>query len=345
MWHGFRGHELTPGREFSHDFLVKRIFLGWQKSMVESATEWLWERRGDLFTMCIVVPTSQAGRRLCEALALRAQKDDTVVMGLNIVMPAYFLRVDDPATATGEMELVAWIEVLEQIRDWQPFGGAFPIAPGSGDPPGWSISLAQSLVDLRGSLQESGLLISDAARLMAGGEDAGRWSALAMLEAKVEKLLSEWSLQSKSSSLRKLRLSQSCVPLPPGCRQLVVAGVTDCAGVVAGQWQAYPETTVLMGAPESEWETMDLFGRPLVSWNDRPLGIPGHDGISGEVAIATDSRQLARQAVSMAAAAGLASDQIMLATCDPALGRDLVAAFSHAGWTVHDPAATSLRID
>jgi len=343
--HGFRGHELTSGRESSHDFHVKRIFLGWQQSMAESATEWLWERCGEISTMCIVVPTSQAGRRLREALSVRAQKDDTVVMGLNIVTPAYFLRIDDPATAAEEIELVAWIEVLEQVRDWQPLGGAFPIAPGIGDPPGWSISLAQSLVALRRSLQESGLLISDAARLMAGGEDGGRWSALALLEAKVEKLLSEWSLQSKSSSLRKLRLSQSCVPLPPGCRQLVVAGVTDCAGVVAGQWQAHAGTTVLMGAPESELENFDQFGRPLVSWNDRPLGIPGHEGISGEVAIATDSRQLARQAVSMAAAAGLASDQIMLATCDPALGRDLVAAFAHAGWAVHDPAATSLRID
>jgi hypothetical protein len=101
--HGFRGHELTSGRESSHDFHVKRIFLGWQQSMAESTTEWLWERCGEISTMCIVVPTSQAGRRLREALSVRAQKDDTVVMGLNIVTPAYFLRVDDPATAVPRM--------------------------------------------------------------------------------------------------------------------------------------------------------------------------------------------------------------------------------------------------
>jgi hypothetical protein len=59
---------------------VERIFLGWEKSMVQSAADWLWSRRDELSSMCIVVPTSQAGRRLQEALARHAEREDLAIL-------------------------------------------------------------------------------------------------------------------------------------------------------------------------------------------------------------------------------------------------------------------------
>jgi ATP-dependent helicase/nuclease subunit B len=324
---------------------VERIFLGWEKSMVQSAADWLWSRRDELSSMCIVVPTSQAGRRLQEALARHAEREDLAIFGLRTVTPAHFLRTEDPSIARDSIELVAWMEVLESITDWSPYAAAFPQSPALDEPAGWSLSLAQSLFQLRRNLQENALRIRDAARLMQGSIDAERWPALAALEDAVEKKIFAWAYQSRTQALRSRVIGKQLPPLPDGCTQLVIIGVTETSALVRAQWQLHAKVRILIAAPETEAEHFDEAGQPLLTWNERLQAFPGRDGVPGEVILTNDARQLAEAAVDAMAHSGLASDQVMLATCDSTLGQPLRQSFSRAGWEIYDPSGAPGTLD
>jgi len=319
---------------------MHRIFVGWNRPLAESAAEWLWERRDQLGTMCLVVPTAQAGRRLREAVAAHAAREKKAVLGLRTVTPAYFIKVHEPEMADDAIELLAWMEVLESIGDWSPYAAAFPHEWDEEEGKGWSRNLAQSLVALRYQLQEAGTLIRDAARRMSAHADAPRWQALVLLEQQVEALLRTWSLRSRSACLYD-RLTRDVAPhLPNDCTQLVLIGVTETTPLVAQLWQRLPTAIALIAAPAAEEESFDDLGFPAACWCQRAQEFPGRNGISGQVHVVTDLRQLAEKAVECIAVREHSSDQVMLATCDPSLGRPLAAALERAGWPVFDPSAS-----
>ena len=93
--------------------------------------------------MLVVVPTAQAGRLLREALAEAAGG----LLAPKVVTPGHFMRTEDAAPEA--IELLAWVEVLESIRDWSPYAAAFPLPPGEGEAPGWALGLAKSLTGVR----------------------------------------------------------------------------------------------------------------------------------------------------------------------------------------------------
>lgn len=321
---------------------MERIFVGWEKSIVESAAAWLWQRRAELATMCIVVPTSQAGRKLRDQLGDVARQQRKGLFGLRIVTPSFFLKRDDVAVAGEEVEVLAWMEVLEQITDWETYRAAFPQDPGESEEPGWSLALAQSLYSLRRHLQDAGLRIKDAAKRLIHHLDAGRWEALSQLEDRVEKKLYAWNFQSRSHLLRSIHIAQKSPILPEGCQQLVVVGVTDAPSLVTHLWQRLERATILIAAPESAQAEFDEVGRPSTRWNERIQHYPGREGIRGSVSICSEPRQLGEHAVAIVAGSSLPSDQVMLSTCDPLLGEPLVKSFARAGWQVYNPAASSV---
>ena len=49
--------------------MIERVFLGWDGPFLPRAADWLLERREALPGWLVVVPTSQGGRRLREAMA------------------------------------------------------------------------------------------------------------------------------------------------------------------------------------------------------------------------------------------------------------------------------------
>ena len=62
---------------------VERIFLGWQRSALESVTEYLWQQYAtdqvwELSDVAVVLPGARAGRRLSERLARRADDEGVV---------------------------------------------------------------------------------------------------------------------------------------------------------------------------------------------------------------------------------------------------------------------------
>ncbi|MFM2171643.1 MAG: hypothetical protein RI957_1872, partial [Verrucomicrobiota bacterium] len=319
---------------------MHRIFVGWDRPVVESAAEWLWARRDRIGTMCVVTPTAQAGRRLQDALAACAQRDETAVLGLRTVTPAFFIKVQEPDMADDAVELLAWMEVLEAIDDWSPYVAAFPHEWDVDEGKGWSRALAQSLMELRYHLQEAGCTIHDASQRMASHADAPRWQALAMLEKEVEALLRRWSLRSRSTCLQDRSATDSTPLLPNDCSQLVLVGVTETTPMVARLWQRMPTAIALVAAPQEEAERFDALGFPDLSWCQSKQEFPGRNDIEGQVHVVSDLRQLAEKTVECIAARGHSSDQVMLATCDPSLGRPIAGALERAGWSVFDPAAS-----
>ena len=187
--------------------MAERVFLGWDKPFLGSLVEWLMARREELPGLLVVVPTAQAGRRLREALAETAE----AVLAPKVVTPGHFLKTEE--AAPDAVELLAWVEVLESIRDWSPYEAVFPLPPGEGESPGWALGLAKSLAGLRTSLQENAMMLSDAARKMAITPEPERWDALARLEAKVEQQLDRWQWRSRSRLLSRVgyrRLPKTC---------------------------------------------------------------------------------------------------------------------------------------
>ncbi len=320
---------------------MHRIFVGWDRPVVETAAEWLWARRDQLGTMCVVTPTAQAGRRLQEAVADCAAREGKAVLGLRTVTPAFFIKGHEPDMADDTVELLAWMEVLESIDDWSPYVAAFPHEWDTDEGKGWSRGLAQSLMELRYHLQEAGSTILDASQRMQSHADAPRWQALAMLEKEVEALLRRWSLRSRTACLQG-RLAQETAPaLPNDCSQLILVGVTETTPMVARLWQRMPTAIALIAAPPEEAQRFDATGFPDLSWCQSGQEFPGRNGIEGQVHVVADIRQLAEKAVECVAVRGHSSDQVMLATCDPSFGGPLAGAMERAGWPVFDPASTS----
>lgn len=298
--------------------LPQTICLSTDRPFLTSLIDWLWERRGDLPGMLVLLPTAQSGRRVRQGLAERG-----AVLAPTLVTTGALLKTE--GAAPQAVEVLAWTEVLEGVETWADYTSIFPEAP-SDEEPGWALGLARAFFDLRRSLQENGLSIASAAGLVPGFERE-RWEQLARLEERVEGCLESWGFESKSSRLAAGRLE-----LASRVGQVVIAGVLDLPPVVARFLEQTPLPVVVL-VPD---ERVDEWGRPGLDWNAREIPWPE----SGGVFLTGDPRQQADLAVEKVAEGGRSSTQVGLATADEEVAPELVSSFERAGWTVHDPGAS-----
>jgi ATP-dependent helicase/nuclease subunit B len=303
--------------------MVEREFLGWDRPFLTQAVAWLLERRDELPGMLVVVPTAQSGRRLRETLAEAAG----ALLAPKVVTPGSFLQSRDDDAAADWVERVAWVEVLENVADWQEYEALFPEPPGEGT--NWAGGLAQEMIRLRHSLQENGLLLSTAARKLSETVEAERWEALGRLENGVERKLQSWGMKSRS------RVLSEGLPMPAGVSRIVLVGVAEMPPLVERAWLAWEGTlTVLIGAPEHEAEQFSKTGRPLPAWTQRALPWP-----DGSVQVVADPRQQAAEALRVVAETKTPSDEVALGSADSEVGDELARAFTREGWPAFHPAA------
>lgn len=308
--------------------MVERTFFGWDRPLLEGLIAWLWERRDALPHACVIVPTAQSGRRLREALAERAAEEGSALLSPRVVTSGAFFQLH--GTPPPSAEILAWMEILEGVTDWEPYAAAFPVPPGDDEAPGWSMGLAHALVQLRHSLEENSLSVNTAALRLRSTVEAERWDALALLEEQMERVLAGWSYVSRVQVA-----GSECEPLL-GMTQVVVAGVPDLPPAVTRLLlRSGLPVHVLIGAPEEEQETFDEFGRPQPVWNERVLPLPGEG--SGSVMLTAESRQQAMEVVKLVSSAQTSSGDLALGTADAEVAGELVRAFGRAGWLLHDP--------
>jgi len=310
--------------------MTERVFLGWDKPFLELATSWLLARRDELPRWLVIVPTSQAGRRLREALAETA---GGALLTPKIVTPGSLLATPDPSIATDWMERVAWLETLMSVEDWSIYQELFPQPPEKET--NWAFGLAGELTDLRRALQENGLTLADAARLLAKSVEAARWAALAQLEGRMEQLLRAWGLQSRSRILAK------GVSLPSDVTRVVLAGVTETPPLLDKALLACEtQVTSLIAAPPSEDGAFSSTAQPLECWTQRLM--PWPEGTWGSVRLVADPRQEATEALRAVVESGVSSDDVALGSADQATSAELSRIFTRAGWTAFHPAAQTV---
>jgi ATP-dependent helicase/nuclease subunit B len=216
------------------------------------------------------------------------------------------------------------------VTAWTAYQELFPQAPANDKE--WAGGLATEMVKLRHALQENGLSLSAAARLLAGTVEAGRWDALGRLENLLERKLRSWGLKSRSQVLA------GGVVLPGEIAGIVLVGVTEMPPVVERAWVAWNgPVTVLIAAPEQEAHTFSSTGRPQICWTEKNL--PWPDGTTGSVHLVADSRQQATEALRVIAATQTASNEVALGSADTATGDELARAFTRQGWPAFHPAA------
>ncbi len=306
--------------------MVERVFLGWDRPFLMRAVAWLLERRDELPGLLVVVPTAQSGRRLREALAEAAG----AVLSPKVVTPGWFLQTRDDEAAADWMDRVAWVEVLEAVVDWSEYEALFPAPPGEGN--NWAGGLAREMTGLRRSLQENGLLLSTAARILRGTVEAERWEALGRLEDLVERKLQSWNLKSRS------RVLAEGLKMPAGVSRIILAGVTEMPPLVERAWLAWDvPVSVLIGAPESEAGSFSATGRPLTIWSQRALPWP-----AGKVQIVADPRQQAVEALRVIGEMKTPSNEVALGSADAEVGDELARAFTREGWPAFHPAAAQV---
>ncbi len=297
----------------------RRVFLGCDRPFLGAVVDWLWARCDALPGMVVVVPTAQGGRRLRQALAEKG-----ACLAPRVVTPGWFLEVDSAPRAA---EVLAWVETLESIQDWNPFTAVFPVPPGRDEAPGWSLGLASSLAGLDRSLHEATLTPATAAQRLVETVDSERWTALAALWRLKEQCLSDWSLQGRSRQLERLTRE-------PVRGRVVLAGVPDLPEAAVRRL-AGADFTCLIAAPAGPG--FDPFGRPVPEfWTERRLLLPE------SVSLVADDRQQALSALERVAAAGTPADDLALGSADDAVASELVRVFGRAGWILHHPGARAV---
>lgn len=305
--------------------MVQRVFLGWDRPFLPRTADWLLERLDELPHWLVVVPTAQGGRRLREALAERAG----ALLSPKFRTPGSFLKTEAPEVAEDWIERVAWQETLEGIDDWAVYQDLFPEPPEAGGD--WAGGLAQEMTRLRHTLQENGLLLANAARLLSGTVEAKRWEALARLENLVERKLRSWNFKSRSRTLAE------GITIPEGVSCIVLAGIAEMPPLLERALLAWDGSVIiLIGAPESEAETFSATGKPVDSWAARTM--PWPEGEAGSVRLVADPRQEAAEALAAVAEQQTPSPEVALGSADAATGSELTRVFNQAGWTAFHPA-------
>ena len=270
---------------------VGRRFLGWDRPVLDSATEKLTEalvgeRLIDLSGSLVVVPTLHAGRRLREALATRAARSDGVVVPPMVVPPEFLIAPDQNrsaaalAVAGNAQTLLCWADLLRQI-DLEQFRFLFPVDPVERSF-SWAIQTAGDILGMRKTLGEAGLDIGAAAALLAEeGMEPARWRQLAELERRALARLGQAGLEEFDSARRKAAAE---VSIPPEIDHLIVLATPDPTPLVIQaleQLATLVEVEIWIHAPPERANHFDGWGRPVTQmWTAQQVEIPEpHDRI------------------------------------------------------------------
>jgi ATP-dependent helicase/nuclease subunit B len=315
--------ELTPNREF----------LGWDAPLLDSVTEWLLaeNRRDQLSSTMVIVPTSNSGRRLRLVLS-----DNGGVLSPHVLPPSRLFEVD--GVATRQESLWAWVNVIRQL-DIEEYPHLFPNhEPGSMASFSAALALTRQMVTLRDMLADGDASFQNA---QYHSPEKERWEELGRIESQMLKCLGKWSL--RDSVLAKRDQAKS-PELPPGVTRIVVACVPDPTLLALRALQSFLTSglpvTVLIHAPSTENESFDPWGIPLSdSWTKRNIDIPDWQQ---RLHVVDSSTEAAELSVSVLSEEKTASENTALALCDPTFAPALDKAFEEAAWPLFNPDGKSL---
>ncbi len=303
-------------------------FLGWDKPLLTQLVDHLLEKSGaakELTDQLVVVPTVQSGRQLRRALA-----EAGVALAPRVVTPNFFLAKHDSGAAVAD--LYAWMEVLLDL-DLEDARGLFPKDPPEGVMKSfsWALNVAKQLSQLQKTLEESGKSFAEVSRRNVEQE---RWTNLAMLHKRVEKMLWKWKIARQSEH----------ETIPSDCK-ITLAGISDVSSVVESRLVALLEgdyaVEVLVHAPADMGYSFDVWGRPLAEmWESMEIALPQWQE---RVVLSENPALAAKVVVEEIATLGLSPQEITLAVCDRTMVMSVEREFKGHGWPLYDPDGSSIK--
>ena len=342
---------------------VRRHFLPWERPLAAQAVEWLaagWSGEGplDLSRLLVVVPTRQSGRRLREAVAVRAAALGKAAFAPRVLTPEGLLISDRKGAVASRTEmLMAWTEVFRKM-DPGEFQDVFPFDPAARSF-SWALRLAETFLGLQATLGEIGWRIADVLLSSTGpGEtlpEEPRWRQLAELERRYDAALGKRG----RIDLQAARASAARNPeTPAGVDRAVVVATPDPLPAALCALAAYARSMpvdILVYAPESEAGSFDEWGRPLpAAWNRRPFALAGSARVSSSapeggiqpvchVEVCADSAAQAERVAAIAAGYGAPDGILGIGVADPDLLPSLESVFGHARIAVFNPEGRARR--
>lgn len=260
---------------------VERHFLGWNAPVTTKVREFLLPERistpVDLENTLIVVPTTQAGRRLREAIAIYCSDHKSALLSARTVTPAWFIR----GASTGKnketsaaLAKALWAEVLLQIEPSEY--SSFLPAQGMNRDYSWALFTAEMLDGLRKALSDAGLTIADVPA--AAGDalhEAERWEAMARLEKRYLDRVHELGFRDQV----ELKIKQADSPeLPEAVERIVLAAVPAPTPLTLRALEKISKQApieVLVHAPPELKDLFDEWGRPVPEkWAKMEIKIP-----------------------------------------------------------------------
>ena len=318
----------------------QRVFIGWDRPVVEAVVDWILEGKGegmvDLSEMLVVVPTKHAGRRLRAALAERCPGG---VLSPVVVPPEYFLGVTGEEAGRAAT-MLAWVEVLMEVNLRQ-YGALFPVEPVERNF-SWALGLAEMLEGVRATLAEGGKTTAEAEEFL---RDPLRWKDFGRLESQVVNRLEERELVDAQSA--KIAAAQDA-RIPMGVSRVVVAGVPDAlhlAEVALGRHlEEGVSVEVWVAAPEDLEAGFDRWGRPLGDfWREREIDL---EDFAGRVVLAPDpAGQAERTGEVLRSRENSAERAVALGVLDAEVIAPLTQVLHAGGVGVFDPDGKPLERD
>jgi len=322
--------------------MIERVFWGWDRPVMDQAVRLLtqdWISGAlDLSDTLIIVPTSEAARRLKEALARKVAPSGGAVSAPHVWPPERALLSDDDrrSAASPSQLILAWARVLldAQLADLPHL---FPVAPAQQDW-SWAVEMARALTDLATTLGAGGHSFASVANHPDLPRDTARWQELAGLETAWLTTLATFGTQDPQL-LKRQRVAAPV--LPADLRRILVLPAPDLP-VLFHRWltaaaQQVP-VTLYIQAPESQAAHFDDTGSPRREhWGERAgivIPLPGD-----HIHLEHNPGEQARRALDLMRQ--LLPQRIALGVCDAEAGAHLQERLQHEEVRVYEPGGRS----
>jgi len=248
--------------------MPKRTFIQEARPVLECLLDHLWgdspEAVPDLSDTALLLPTRNVGRRVREALAIRAAKVGRAILSPAVLTPGSLfpsLRAGESPTSTSELTLVAAQAIRSQSAE--TLLAAFGQSDTRNLPE--HLDLARFFLETRRDLSES-LLDYKTVCKSPGVGDRDRWNALARIDQQYRQFLNDCSKEDPDDfAERCAREPKTYFPWS----KIVVAATPDLPERVAVFLRQLAQThpvEILILAADAPAEAFDDAGRPTPSW-------------------------------------------------------------------------------
>lgn len=318
---------------------------GWESSVLDQAVAFLtrkWQPEAgalDLAETLIIVPTSEAGRRLKEALARATDKHDRGASVPWVWTPEQALSPPQvrQKSASRLQAQMAWQQALQKVP-LEQLAALFPSVQIEQNWL-WQVEMARLLSDLKATLGAGGLTFGEVESRVT--QDHARWRDLALLEAMYHQELAAAALIDTQAAKRAVADQPV---LPEGVKQVVVLPSPDLPPLLNRWARACAErcglpVTVALHVPEKMAGHFDDLGRPLpMFWGEEadvimPFGVESihlcHD--------ATTQAEMTLDLIHQAAPRG----RVAIGIGDPEVGAVLIEKLRLDGVRVFEPSGVS----